>query len=384
MQHMNALKTLQPAYGFDDVAIVPGNVTISPDMPDTTARFNGLEMEIPFLAAAMDSVVDVNFAAKMSEYGGLAIMNMDGLHTRYTDTEPIYAEIAAASKDDATELMQKLYSQPINPELIGQRIEEIKSAGGKAAVSFVPPNAKRNAPLAAEAGADMIVIQGTVVSKIHRSANSPVGLRLSQLVESVTIPVVVGNVVSYTVTSELLEEGVHGILVGVGPGSACTSREVLGIGVPQVSATLECAAARDDFYHRTGRYVPIVTDGGIRTGGDVCKSIAAGADSVMIGSPFAKTREAPAKGMHWGMATWHESLPRGTRIDLGVRYGLEELLFGPSSRSDGTLNFVGALRVCMGYVGAEDIKQMHDARMVYAPAIKTEGKVYQMAAASGS
>lgn len=381
---MNALKTLQPAYGFDDVAIVPGNVTISPDMPDTTARFNGLEMEIPFLAAAMDSVVDVNFAAKMSEYGGLAIMNMDGLHTRYTDTEPIYAEIAAASKDDATELMQKLYSQPINPELIGQRIEEIKSAGGKAAVSFVPPNAKRNAPLAAEAGADMIVIQGTVVSKIHRSANSPVGLRLSQLVESVTIPVVVGNVVSYTVTSELLEEGVHGILVGVGPGSACTSREVLGIGVPQVSATLECAAARDDFYHRTGRYVPIVTDGGIRTGGDVCKSIAAGADSVMIGSPFAKTREAPAKGMHWGMATWHESLPRGTRIDLGVRYGLEELLFGPSSRSDGTLNFVGALRVCMGYVGAEDIKQMHDARMVYAPAIKTEGKVYQMAAASGS
>ena len=381
---MNGLKTLQPAYGFDDVAIVPGNVTISPDMPDTTARFDGLEMEIPFLAAAMDSVVDVNFAAKMGEYGGLAIMNMDGLHTRYTDTEPIYAEIAAASKDDATELMQKLYSQPINPELIGQRIEEIKSAGGKAAVSFVPPNAKRNAPLAAEAGADMIVIQGTVVSKIHRSANSPVGLRLSQLVESVTIPVVVGNVVSYTVTSELLEEGVHGILVGVGPGSACTSREVLGIGVPQVSATLECAAARDDFYHRTGKYVPLVTDGGIRTGGDVCKSIAAGADSVMIGSPFAMTREAPAKGMHWGMATWHESLPRGTRIDLGVRYGLEELMFGPSSRSDGTLNLVGALRVCMGYVGAEDIKQMHDARMVYAPAIKTEGKVYQMAAGGGS
>ena len=380
MQHTNGLKTLQPAYGFDDVAIVPGNVTISPDMPDTTARFDGLELDIPFLAAAMDSVVDVNFAAEMGKRGGLAIMNMDGLHTRYADTGPIYAEIAAATKDDATELMQKLYSQPINPELIGQRIEEIKAAGGKAAVSFVPPNAKRNAPLAAEAGADMIVIQGTVVTKSHRSSNSPVGLRLSQLVDSVTIPVVVGNVVSYTVTSELLEEGVHGILVGVGPGSACTSREVLGIGVPQVSATLECAAARDDFYHRTGRYVPIVTDGGIRTGGDVCKSIAAGADSVMIGSPFAKTREAPAKGMHWGMATWHESLPRGTRIDLGVSYGLDELLFGPSSRSDGTLNLVGALRVCMGYVGAEDVKQMHDARMVYAPAIKTEGKVYQMTA----
>ena len=378
MQHMNGLKTLQPAYGFDDVAIVPGNETISPDMPDISAAFDGLAIDIPFMAAAMDSVVDVDFATRMSDVGGIAVMNMDGLHTRYADTDSIYAEIAEATKDEATGIMQRLYSQPINPELIGQRIEEIKSAGGKAAVSFVPQSAKRNAPLAAEAGADMIVVQGTVVTKVHRSANSPVGLRLSQLVESVTIPVVVGNVVSYSVTSELLEEGVHGILVGVGPGSACTSREVLGIGVPQVSATMECAAARDDYYRRTGRYVPMVTDGGIRTGGDVCKSIASGADAVMIGSPFAKTKEAPARGMHWGMATWHDSLPRGTRIDLGISYSLDELLFGPSSKSDGTLNLVGALRVCMGYVGAENIKQMHDARMVYAPAIKTEGKIYQM------
>lgn len=378
MQHTNGIKTLQPAYGFDDVAIVPGNETLSPEMPEIEARFDGLELDIPFLAAAMDSVVDVDFAAAMSQAGGLAVMNMDGIHTRYADTKPIYEDIIAASKDESTSLMQKVYSQPINPELIGQRIEEIKSAGGKAAVSFVPQSAKRHAPLAAEAGADMIVVQGTVVTKYHRSTNSPVGLRLSQLVESVTIPVVVGNVVSYTVTTELLEEGVHGVLVGVGPGSACTSREVLGIGVPQVSATMECTAARDDYYRRTGRYVPIITDGGIRTGGDVCKSVAAGADAVMVGSPFAKTKEAPANGMHWGMATWHESLPRGTRIDLGVSYGLDELLFGPSSRSDGTLNLVGALRVCMGYVGAENIKQMHEARMVYAPAIKTEGKIYQM------
>lgn len=381
MQHTNGLKTLQPAYGFDDVAIVPGNETISPDMPDISTRFNGLPLDIPFVAASMDSVVDVKFASRMSEAGGLAVMNMDGLHTRYAETEPIYEEISSVSDGEATALMQRLYDKPINPELVGQRVEEIKSSGGKAAVSFVPQSAKRNAPLAAEAGADMIVVQGTVVTKNHRSANSPLGLSLSQLVESVTVPVVVGNVVSYSVTSELLEEGVHGILVGVGPGSACTSREVLGIGVPQVSATMECAAARDEYYRRTGRYVPLVTDGGIRTGGDVCKSIASGADAVMIGSPFAKTREAPARGMHWGMATWHDSLPRGTRIDLGVSYGLDELLFGPSSKSDGTLNLVGALRVCMGYVGAETIRQMHDARMVYAPAIKTEGKIYQMVGA---
>lgn len=381
MQHTNGLKTLQPAYGFDDVAIVPGNETISPDLPDISTRFNGLPLDIPFVAASMDSVVDVKFASRMSEAGGLAVMNMDGLHTRYAETEPIYEEISSVSDGEATALMQRLYDKPINPELVGQRVEEIKSSGGKAAVSFVPQSAKRNAPLAAEAGADMIVVQGTVVTKNHRSANSPLGLSLSQLVESVTVPVVVGNVVSYSVTSELLEEGVHGILVGVGPGSACTSREVLGIGVPQVSATMECAAARDEYYRRTGRYVPLVTDGGIRTGGDVCKSIASGADAVMIGSPFAKTREAPARGMHWGMATWHDSLPRGTRINLGVSYGLDELLFGPSSKSDGTLNLVGALRVCMGYVGAETIRQMHDARMVYAPAIKTEGKIYQMVGA---
>lgn len=375
------MKTLPTAYGFDDVAIVPGSETINPDLADVSMSFNGLSMQIPFLASAMDSVVDAGFAVKMSDAGGLAIMNMDGLHTRYDDTASIYQDIAHATKDDATELLQKIYSSPVNPELVGQRVEEIKDAGGRAAVSFVPQTAKRHAPLAAEAGADLIVVQGTVITSRHRSTNSPVGLVLSDLVQQVDVPVVVGNTVSYTVTRELLEEGVDGILVGVGPGSACTSREVLGIGVPQVSATLECAAARDAYYKDTGRYVPIVTDGGIRTGGDVCKSVASGADAVMIGSPFAKTEEAPAKGMHWGMATWHDSLPRGTRIDLGVKYGLRELLFGPSSTPDGTLNLVGALKVCMGYVGAETLLEMHDARMVYAPAIKTEGKIYQLSGA---
>ena len=375
------MQTLPPAYGYDDVAIVPGDETINPDMTDVSSSFDGFSIDIPFMASAMDSVVDTNFAIKMSDRGGVGVMNMDGLLTRYADTEQIYEDIAASPKQDATELLQKIYSKPIDPNLVGQRVIEIKEGGGNAAVSFVPQTAKRHAPLAAEAGADMVVVQGTVITKRHRSKNSPVGLRLSELVEDVGIPVVVGNTVSYSVTKELAEEGVHGILVGVGPGSACTSREVLGIGVPQVTATMECVAARNDYFEETGRYVSIVTDGGIRTGGDVCKSVACGADAVMIGSPFAKTNEAPAKGMHWGMATWHDSLPRGTRIDLGVKYSLDELLFGPSSTSDGTLNLVGALQVCMGYVGAETIREMHGARMVYAPAIKTEGKIYQMAGA---
>ncbi len=373
--------TLPPGYGYDDVAIVPGDETVNPDMTDVSTGFDGFSIDIPFLASAMDSVVDTSFAIKMSDAGGLAVMNMDGLHTRYEDTDAIYEDIAAVSKDDATELLQKIYSNPIDPNLIGERVVAIKEGGGKAAASFVPQSAKRHAPIAADAGVDMVVVQGTVITKRHRSVNSPVGLRLSDLVHDIGVPVVVGNTVSYSVTKELMEEGVHGILVGVGPGSACTSREVLGIGVPQVSATMECVAAREDYFKDTGRYVSIVTDGGIRTGGDVCKSFACGADAVMIGSPFAKTKEAPAKGMHWGMATWHDSLPRGTRIDLGVKYGLNDLLFGPSSTSDGTMNLVGALQVCMGYVGAEKLRQMHNARMVYAPAIKTEGKIYQMSGA---
>ncbi len=375
------MQTLPPAYGYDDVAIVPGDETINPDMTDVSTSFDGFSIDIPFMASAMDSVVDGDFAVEMSERGGVAVMNMDGLHTRYEDTDSIYKDIASAAKSDATELLQKIYSKPLDPNLVGQRVIEIKERGGTAAVSFVPQTAKRHAPLADEAGADMIVVQGTVITRRHRSKNSPIGLILSDLIDDVSVPVIVGNTVSYSVTKELMEEGVHGILVGVGPGSACTSREVLGIGVPQVTATMECVAARNDYFKDTGRYVSIVTDGGIRTGGDVCKSVACGADAVMIGSPFAKTEEAPAKGMHWGMATWHSSLPRGTRIDLGVSYTLDELLFGPSSTSDGTLNLVGALRVCMGYVGAETIQEMHGARMVYAPAIKTEGKIYQMAGA---
>ena len=371
-------KELKPAYGFDDVAIAPGDITINPEMADLTTNFDGIKLEVPFLASAMDAVVDPKFAIEMTKAGGLAVMNMDGLHTRYEDTAPIYEEIAAAPREEATAIMQRIYAEPQKPELVATRVEEIKRGGGTAAVSFVPQNAKRMAPLAVEAGADMIVVQATVVTARH-SSKSLKGLIFSDLIKDIDVPVLVGNTVSYEVTKELMQQGIHGVLVGVGPGSVCTSREVLGIGIPQVSATVECAAARDDFFKETGKYIPIITDGGIRTGGDVCKSFAAGANAVMIGSPFAKCEEAPAKGYHWGMATWHVSLPRGTRIKMGTEYSLRQLLYGPSSRTDGTLNLVGALQVCMGYVGAENLRKMNNARMVYAPAMKTEGKIYQAA-----
>jgi len=371
-------KELKPAYGFDDVAISPGDITINPEMADLSTNFDGIKLDIPFIASAMDAVVDPNFAIEMTRAGGLAVMNMDGIHSRYEDTAAIYEEIAAAPRQEATSIMQRIYSAPQQPELIAKKIEQVKKGGGTAAVSFVPQTAKRMAPVAVEAGADMVVVQGTVVTARH-SSKSLKGLIFSDLVKDINVPVLVGNTVSYEVTKELMQQGIQGVMIGVGPGSVCTSREVLGIGIPQISATIECAAARDDFFKETGKYIPVITDGGIRTGGDVCKSFAAGANAVMIGSPFAKCGEAPAHGYHWGMATWHDSLPRGTRINMGTEYNLNQLLYGPSSRTDGTLNLVGALQVCMGYVGAENLREMNKARMVYAPTIKTEGKIYQAA-----
>ncbi len=371
-------KELKPAYGFDDVAISPGDITINPEMADLSTNFDGIKLDIPFIASAMDAVVDPNFAIEMTRAGGLAVMNMDGIHSRYEDTAAIYEEIAAAPRQEATSIMQRIYSAPQQPELIAKKIEQVKKGGGTAAVSFVPQTAKRMAPVAVEAGADMVVVQGTVVTARH-SSKSLKGLIFSDLVKDINVPVLVGNTVSYEVTKELMQQGIQGVMIGVGPGSVCTSREVLGIGIPQISATIECAAARDDFFKETGKYIPVITDGGIRTGGDVCKSFAAGANAVMIGSPFAKCGEAPAHGYHWGMATWHDSLPRGTRINMGTEYNLNQLLYGPSSHTDGTLNLVGALQVCMGYVGAENLREMNKARMVYAPTIKTEGKIYQAA-----
>jgi IMP dehydrogenase len=371
------LKELKRAYGFEDVAIAPGELTLNPEMVDISMSLDGIRLGIPFLASAMDAVVDPDFAIAMSKAGGLAVLNLDGIQTRYEDPGPLFIEIAETPGDAATELLQKIYSAPVQEKLVGKRVEQIVKGGGKAAVSVIPANTKRLAPLAVEAGADVLVVQSTVTTARH-SSKSIRGLIFHELVEQMKVPVLVGNTVSYDVTLELMEEGVHGVLVGVGPGAACTSREVLGVGVPQVSATLECAAAREEYFKTTGRYVPIITDGGIRTGGDVCKSFASGADAVMIGTPLAQATEAPGLGFNWGMATPHASLPRGTRISVGTRGPLQKILFGPSHRTDGTENLAGALQISMGMVGAKDIREMHRAELIYAPAIKTEGKVFQM------
>jgi len=369
-------KQLKPAYGFEDVAIAPGDITVNPEMVDVSMSIDGVKLEIPFLAAAMDAVVSPSFAVKMNAVGGLAVLNLDGIQTRYDDPAPVYAEIAEASREDATAVLQRAYAEPVRERLIAQRVEEIAAAGATCAVSVTPANTKRFAPVAEEAGADILAVQSTVTTARHTS-RSLRGLILSELVEQLRIPVLVGNTVSYDVTLELMQQGVHGILVGVGPGAACTSREVLGIGVPQVTATIDCAAARDEYLRTTGRYVPIITDGGIRTGGDVCKAFACGADAVMIGTPLAQAVEAPGLGHNWGMSTPHSSLPRGTRIAVGTRGTLEQILFGPSSLTDGTQNLVGALRISMGMVGARNVQEMHRAEVVYAPSIKTEGKIFQ-------
>ncbi len=369
---------LRPAYGFDDVAIVPGVETIHPDDVDLSWQLGGQRFGIPFVASAMDGVVDVPFAIALGKLGGLAVLNLEGVQTRYERPEQPLAEIAAAPRETATELMQRLYQAPLRDDLVARRVSEIKSAGVLAAVSSTPSLAERLAPVAAEAGVDIFVVQSTVTSARFRAHDDQRVLDFARFAREVGVPIVVGNCVSYAAALELMETGIAGLLVGVGPGAACTSREVLGIGVPQVTATLDCAAARDTYVRRSGRYVPIVTDGGMRTGGDVCKAIASGADAVMIGSPFAQAAEAPGRGHHWGMATPHAGLPRGTRIRVGVSGSLEQILFGPTSLTNGTQNLVGALRTCMGVVGAATLADMHEAEMVIAPAIKTEGKSWQL------
>ena len=372
-------KSLEQAWGFDDVAIVPGALTTNPDMVEATFRLGESEFALPIMASAMDAVVDPDFAIRFSKHGGLAVLNLDGVQTRYEDPSGALDEIAAADQDSATAVLQRIYEQPIDQNLIGQRIEQIKQAGGTAIVSSTPQNTKRFAPMAVEAGADYFVVQSTVTTARHVSTSLR-GLRLDELVEQIApVPVLVGNTVDFGATMELMETGVQGILVGVGPGAACTSREVLGIGIPQISATIDTSHARDVFFERTGRYVSIITDGGFRTGGDVSKAICAGADAVMIGSPLAGTEGAPGRGYHWGMATPHAELPRGVRVHIGQGHTLEDLLFGPTSRADGTENLFGALRTSMSTCGATSIAEFHDARMVIAPSIKTEGKIYQIA-----
>ncbi|MBO55348.1 MAG: GuaB3 family IMP dehydrogenase-related protein [Dehalococcoidia bacterium] len=371
------LKELDRSYGFDEVAIVPGDITINPEMASTKMNIGNFTFEAPILASAMDGAVSPKFAGLMHEMGGLGVLNAEGLYTRYEDPYSVLEEITSMTQPEVTKYLQQVYTQPIQDHLIGERVQEVKSSGAVCAVSFTPQNTKRMSPMAVEAGADIIFVQSTVTTARHMS-RSYKGLIFSELIESLKVPIVVGNCVSYNVAQELMETGIDGILVGVGPGAACTTREVTGVGVPQVTATLECAAAREDYYQRTGKYVTVITDGGFRTGGDVCKALASGADGVMLGTPFAQTEEAPGRGYNWGMANANPELPRGTRINVGTKASVRQIMYGPTSVTDGTQNFVGALKVAMGMCGAYTIRDFHKSDMIVAPAIKTEGKYFQL------
>jgi IMP dehydrogenase len=363
-------------YGFDEIALVPGSVTINPNEVDTSFQLGPQKITVPILASAMDGVVDVKFAIAMGKLGGVAVLNLEGVQTRYKNPEEVLDKIVSSGKEEATNLLQRIYTEPIQEELVAARIQEIKDAGVLCAVSSIPQRAERFSAMAREAGADIFVVQSTVSTARHISSEYKT-LDLATFCKAMRIPVIIGNCVTYDVTLELMECGPAGLLIGVGPGAACTTRGVLGLGVPQVTATVDCAAARDYHFKHTGKYVPIITDGGMSKGGDICKAFACGADAVMIGSAFARAREAPGRGFHWGMATPHANLPRGTRIRVGVTGTLKQILFGPAELDDGSQNLVGALATCMGNVGARSIREFQETEIIIAPAIKTEGKVFQ-------
>ncbi|OGR84344.1 MAG: inosine 5-monophosphate dehydrogenase [Elusimicrobia bacterium RIFCSPLOWO2_01_FULL_54_10] len=368
------------AYGFDEVALVPSAITINPEDCDTSAKIGGISLKFPIIASAMDGVVNVKFAIEMSRLGGLAVLNSEGIQTRYEDPEKILQGIVNSNPDEATSLLQKVYKEPIKEDLLAQRIKQIKKGGGKAAISAIPKRAERFAEIALKSGADFFVIQSTVTSAKHESSNYA-SVDFTKICKKLSknVPVIIGNCVTYGAALSLMEAGADGILVGIGPGAACTSRGVLGVGVPQVTATVDCAAARDFYMKKSGKYVSMITDGGMVTSGDICKAFASGADAVMIGSGLAKSVEAPGRGYHWGMAMPDRYLPRGTRVKVGTTATLKEILLGPANVDDGTQNLVGALKVAMGTLGAHNLKEMQLVEIIIAPDIKSEGKVYQKA-----
>lgn len=372
-------KKARRAYGFDEIALSPGVRTLDPSLVDTNWEIGGIKREIPIIASAMDGVVDVNMAVLLSELGSMGVLNLEGIQTRYVDPQPIVDRIVSVGKDGFVGLMQELYAKAIEPELITKRIQEIKQRGAIAAVSLTPAGASKYGKIVAEAGADILFVQATVVSTAHLSPESITPLDLTNFCQEMPIPVVLGNCVTYEVALNLMKAGAAAVLVGIGPGAACTSRGVLGVGIPQATATADCAAARDDYYAQTGKYIPIIADGGIITGGDICKCLACGADAVMIGSPIARAAEAPGGEYHWGMATPSPVLPRGTRIKVGTTGTIREILVGPAKLDDGTHNLLGAIKTSMGTLGAKNLKEMQQVDVVIAPSLLTEGKVYQKA-----
>lgn len=370
-------KTVRRAYGFDEVALVPGIRVIDPRDVDISWQLGGISFALPIIAAALDGAVNPRLAAQMSKLGGLAVLNLDGLQTRYENAEEVLQSVADAPAEGVIAFIQELYArEAVKPHLIAKRVREIRDAGAIVAVSSAPHTAMANAAAAVEAGANLFFIQSTVGS-VHFESTHTNALDVCAFVASSNVPVIIGNTVGYAATLELMEAGAAGVLVGVGPGAICTSRKVLGIGVPQITATADAAAARDDYHAQTGRYVPIITDGGMKGGGDIAKAIAAGADAVMLGSTIAAAAEAPAPGYSWGMATSSADLPRGTRIKVGVSGTLSEILLGPAHKDDGTMNLMGALRLSMGSLGAHNIKEMQQVQMMVAPSLQSEGKSAQ-------
>jgi IMP dehydrogenase len=369
-------KTARKAYGFDDVAIVPSRRTRDPDDVDISWEIDAYTFGLPMLASAMDGVVSPATAIEVGRLGGAAVLNLEGLQTRYEDPDPVFDEISSLTDDKATRRMQELYQEPIKEELIVRRIKEIKEAGVTAAASLTPQRVRQYQHLVLEAELDILVIQGTVVSAEHVSTRSE-PLNLKEFITSFDLPVIVGGVASYSTALHLMRTGAVGVLVGVGPGAACTTRGVIGVGVPQATAIADAAGARMTHLHETGRYCHVIADGGMRTGGDIAKAIACGADAVMIGSPLTRAYEAPGRGHHWGMATFHPTLPRGARVKTRQVASLEEILVGPAHENDGTLNLFGALKMSMATTGYANIREFQKAELVIAPSIKSEGKTYQ-------
>jgi IMP dehydrogenase len=377
-------KSGRRAYGFDDIAIVPSRRTRDPEDVDISWDLDAFPLELPMMAAAMDGVVSPATAVEVGKLGGLACLNLEGLWTRYEDPEHVYEEIGSLPAEKATRRMQELYQEPLKPELIGRRIREIKDGGVTACASLTPQRVEQFASLVLEAELDVLVIQGTVVSAEHVSkdeARQP--LNLKRFIREFDLPVIVGGCASYSTALHLMRTGAVGVLVGVGPGHACTTRGVLGIGVPQATAIADAAGARIRHLDETGVYVHVIADGGMRTGGDIAKAIACGADAVMIGSPLAAAYEAPGRGYHWGMATFHPTLPRGARVRAGNRATLAEILVGPAHENDGTLNLFGALRTSMATTGYETLKEFQKAEVMVAPSLQTEGKSLQRAQGIG-
>jgi len=375
-------KSGRRAWGFDDIAIVPSRRTRDPELVDLSWEIDAFTFDLPMMASAMDSAVSPRMAIEIGRLGGLAVLNLEGLWTRYADPLPVYAEIAAAPNDEATRVIQKVYQEPVKPELITQRVAEIKAGGGLAAASLTPQHVEALHGHAIAGGLDILVIQGTVVSAEHVSERSE-PLDLFKFTADSEVPVIVGGCASYSGALHLMRTGAAGVLVGVGPGAACTSRGVLGIGVPQATAIADAAGARTRYLEETGRYVHVIADGGMRTGGDVAKAIACGADAVMLGSPITAAEEAPAQGHHWGMATFHPTLPRGTRVATGRLGTIEEILLGPAHENDGRRNLFGALRVSMATTGYASVKEFQKAEVMVAPALQTEGKRLQRSQAVG-